>query len=178
MGWALETGAGPESREDLAGNGGVLYVQPETGAGGAWVGCVRQAAGRQKSRRRREKKHVQHDLEHSLPLQTSLQDFTLQVQQKHRSFDEVKKILYSKDIKYMMIFSARLRVVLEDGSWFFNTPAEAWKWMEGWCTPGRRVSKGPKKSRGGVSKDTRTLEQHLKVGLALEGAQASLETLS
>ncbi|KAJ1083699.1 hypothetical protein NDU88_003854 [Pleurodeles waltl] len=56
-------------------------------------------------------------------------DFTLQVQCQRRSFDKVKKVLRSKDIKYMVLFPARLRVVTEGKSWFFATPAEAWDWV-------------------------------------------------
>ncbi|KAJ1192573.1 hypothetical protein NDU88_001880, partial [Pleurodeles waltl] len=41
-----------------------------------------------------------------------------------RSFDEIKKILRSKDIKYMMLFLARFRVQAEGKSWFFTTPVE------------------------------------------------------
>ncbi|KAJ1187847.1 hypothetical protein NDU88_004615 [Pleurodeles waltl] len=40
-------------------------------------------------------------------------DFTLQGQQKCRSFDEVKKMPCSKDIKYMMLFPDRLRILVE-----------------------------------------------------------------
>ncbi|KAJ1171913.1 hypothetical protein NDU88_003770 [Pleurodeles waltl] len=53
-------------------------------------------------------------------------DFTLQVQQKHRSFDDVKRSLRTKDIKYMMIFPARLRVGL-GSSVHRPRPGSGWK---------------------------------------------------
>ncbi|KAJ1136712.1 hypothetical protein NDU88_003127 [Pleurodeles waltl] len=62
-------------------------------------------------------------------------DFTFEVQLKHCSFDEVKKMLHSKDIKYMMLFPARLWLLAEGQSWHFNTPSEAWGCAEGWHTP-------------------------------------------
>ncbi|KAJ1196921.1 hypothetical protein NDU88_000784 [Pleurodeles waltl] len=49
-------------------------------------------------------------------------DYTLQVQKQRHSFDEVKKILRAKKLKYMMLFSAKLRVLAEGESWYFTTP--------------------------------------------------------
>ncbi|KAJ1210045.1 hypothetical protein NDU88_005413 [Pleurodeles waltl] len=58
-------------------------------------------------------------------LRADFQKMSEKVKRKRPSFDEVKKSLCAKNIKYMMIFPAPLRVMSENRSWFFNTPAEA-----------------------------------------------------
>ncbi|KAJ1112121.1 hypothetical protein NDU88_000389 [Pleurodeles waltl] len=58
-------------------------------------------------------------------------DFTLQVQRQRKSFDEVKKVLRPKEVKYTMLFPAELRVLADRKSWYFASPEKAWKWFEG-----------------------------------------------
>ncbi|KAJ1194724.1 hypothetical protein NDU88_004010 [Pleurodeles waltl] len=54
--------------------------------------------------------------------------FTLQVQRQRRHFKKVKRTLWAKDIKYI---PARLRVVEDGRSWLFQSPEEAWDYLEG-----------------------------------------------
>ena len=58
-------------------------------------------------------------------------DFTLQVQRARRDFSEVKATLRKEGLQYSMLYSARLRVERNGRVWNFNTPAEAWEWIEG-----------------------------------------------
>ncbi|KAJ1175641.1 hypothetical protein NDU88_000928 [Pleurodeles waltl] len=57
-------------------------------------------------------------------------DYTLQVQKQCCSFDELKKALHAKELKHMIRFPARLRVLAEGKSWYLA--ADAWDWIEGW----------------------------------------------
>ncbi|KAJ1152767.1 hypothetical protein NDU88_005542 [Pleurodeles waltl] len=52
-------------------------------------------------------------------------DYSIQVQKQRRSLDEVKKVLHIKELKYMMLFPARLQVLAEGKSWYFTSPADA-----------------------------------------------------
>ncbi|KAJ1209592.1 hypothetical protein NDU88_004966 [Pleurodeles waltl] len=55
-----------------------------------------------------------------------------------RSFDELKKALHAKRLKYMMLFPARLRVVAKGKSWYCATPADSWDLLKDWRTPRQR----------------------------------------
>lgn len=57
-------------------------------------------------------------------------DFTLKVQQERRRFDNVKRMLRDRGVKYMMFFPARLKVILNGKSFFFTSPEEAHTWLE------------------------------------------------
>ncbi|KAJ1106313.1 hypothetical protein NDU88_003714 [Pleurodeles waltl] len=54
-------------------------------------------------------------------------DFTMQMQQQHYSLEEVKKELCFKDLKYMMLYPAKLLLLVEGKLWYVNTPAEEWE---------------------------------------------------
>ena len=58
-------------------------------------------------------------------------DFTLRVQKQRRDFLAVKKRMRNQGIKYSMLYPARLRVAVHDKIIFFDTPEEAWDWMDG-----------------------------------------------
>ena len=58
-------------------------------------------------------------------------DFTLQVQQQRREFLEVKRALRQQELRYAMLFPAKLRVVADGKVHFFTNPDETWQWLEG-----------------------------------------------
>ncbi|KAJ1217085.1 hypothetical protein NDU88_004680 [Pleurodeles waltl] len=64
-------------------------------------------------------------------------DFTLKVQRQCQSFQEVKKVLQDCELKYMMLFPARLRVIMEGKTWHFRTWEEGWEWLEVSWSAGR-----------------------------------------
>ncbi|KAJ1097892.1 hypothetical protein NDU88_003008 [Pleurodeles waltl] len=49
-----------------------------------------------------------------------------------KCFDDVKCVLREKELKYMMLFPAKLKIIAEGKTWLFSTPEEAWDWLEGW----------------------------------------------
>lgn len=57
-------------------------------------------------------------------------DFSAAVQRRRKSFTEVKRRLHIKNIKYAMLFPARLRVEGEDRAHFFEDPEAALAWIE------------------------------------------------
>ena len=57
-------------------------------------------------------------------------DFTLQVQRQRRTFTELKKALRGQNIRYAMLFPAKLRVADGTKTYFFLTPEEGWRWLE------------------------------------------------
>ena len=57
-------------------------------------------------------------------------DFTLQVQRQRRTFTELKKSLREQNIRYAMLFPAKLRVADGTKTHFFMTPEEGWRWLE------------------------------------------------
>ena len=57
-------------------------------------------------------------------------DFTLRVQNQRRDFLAVKKRMRDQGLKYSMLFPARLRVVTNNRTLFFDAPEEAWDWMD------------------------------------------------
>ena len=58
-------------------------------------------------------------------------DFTLQVQRQRRDFLEVKRALRQQELRYAMLFPAKLRVVADGKVHFFTDPDGAWQWLEG-----------------------------------------------
>lgn len=58
-------------------------------------------------------------------------DFSAEVQRRRKSFLEVKRRLRIKNIKYSMLYPARLRVEGEDRAHFFEDPEAAISWLEG-----------------------------------------------
>ncbi|KAJ1143463.1 hypothetical protein NDU88_009772 [Pleurodeles waltl] len=84
-------------------------------------------------------------------------DFTIEVQNKRASFMAVKRALHEEGVQYSLLFLARLRVITEDKTAFFQTPVEAWEWLEvrgsggGNRTrmdrPRRRGRSGPRRQR-------------------------------
>ena len=57
-------------------------------------------------------------------------DFTMQVQKLRRTFTELKKELRSQNIRYAMLFPAKLRIADGTKTHFFLTPEEGWTWLE------------------------------------------------
>lgn len=57
-------------------------------------------------------------------------DFSAEVQRKLKTFMESKRRLRIKNIKYAMLFPARLRVEGEDRAHFFEDPEAAIAWLE------------------------------------------------
>lgn len=57
-------------------------------------------------------------------------DFSAEVQRKRKTFTEAKRHLRIKNIKYAMLFPARLRVEGEDRAHFFEDPEAAIAWLE------------------------------------------------
>lgn len=96
------------------------------------------------------------------------------MQKQRRSFDHVKKELRSKDLKYMMLFPAHLKVIAEGKPWFFVTPDEAWVWLEGWRTAGKRRDRGPRQSPE-QSNERRDLPTGRGPGSPLQGLKSLAE---
>ncbi|KAJ1216909.1 hypothetical protein NDU88_004507 [Pleurodeles waltl] len=76
--------------------------------------------------------HTQGDTQYENAKVRFFPDFTLQVQRQQYNFNEVKKALRAKELKYMMLYPAMLQVAVEGKEWHFVTPEEALDWMEGW----------------------------------------------
>ena len=57
-------------------------------------------------------------------------DYTLAVQHQRSTFQAVKKRLRDLGLKYSLLFPAKLRVVFNGKTQFFDEPAAAWSWME------------------------------------------------
>ncbi|KAJ1081373.1 hypothetical protein NDU88_001555 [Pleurodeles waltl] len=64
-------------------------------------------------------------------------DFTLRVQRQQKNVDAVKKALRAKEVKYAMLFSAKVPGGADGKTWYFTSREEVWDWLEGW----RAVSK-------------------------------------
>lgn len=74
-------------------------------------------------------------------------DYTAMVTKQRQGFLDVKKELRDRDLKYSMLFPAKLRVEAEGKVWFFHTPEETKEWLEGWRpakkTPRNRNPRNP-----------------------------------
>ena len=57
-------------------------------------------------------------------------DYTAAIQQQRSSFLTVKRKLHALNLKYALLFPARLRVTDDGKTHFFETPTEAWSWLE------------------------------------------------
>ena len=57
-------------------------------------------------------------------------DYTKRVQESRKSFLSVKQKLRAMDIKYMLLYPARLRVIYNGQSHFFEQPEEVWQWLD------------------------------------------------
>ncbi|KAJ1208841.1 hypothetical protein NDU88_004224, partial [Pleurodeles waltl] len=51
------------------------------------------------------------------------------VQRQQETFATIKKILHQQELKYLFIFTAKLRVVHKEKTHFFVTASEAWTWL-------------------------------------------------
>ena len=67
-------------------------------------------------------------------------DFTLQVQRRRREFYDIKRRLREQNLKYAMLFPARLRVEADGKTHFFTSPEEAWEWSETRETARKKVT--------------------------------------
>ena len=61
---------------------------------------------------------------------TFFPDFTLSVQRQRRSFLTLKKALRTHNIRYSMLFPAKVRVEAEGKTHFFTEPDDGWSWLE------------------------------------------------
>ncbi|KAJ1100499.1 hypothetical protein NDU88_005584 [Pleurodeles waltl] len=71
--------------------------------------------------------------------------YTNKVQTSRKGFLEVKAKLSAMNIRYMLLYPARLKVLLRGRSYFFEHPKAVWKWLEMWdkvalCRSGRAGS--------------------------------------
>ena len=57
-------------------------------------------------------------------------DYSVETQRQHKSFDQVKGAMRARNIKYSVLFPARLRVQDGESLRFFNTPREASAWLD------------------------------------------------
>lgn len=57
-------------------------------------------------------------------------DYSVETQRLRRTFEIVKAQLCTKDLKYNMMFPARLRVMDGESTRFFSNPEEASRWLE------------------------------------------------
>lgn len=75
------------------------------------------------------------------------------MQKRWGSFGAVKRQLQDLDLRYSLLFPARLRVVKDGTTRFFDSPSDAWDWQEGsglatssrppdgpWCPDGSGTS--------------------------------------
>ncbi|KAJ1145388.1 hypothetical protein NDU88_011675 [Pleurodeles waltl] len=71
-------------------------------------------------------------------------DYTNKVQSSRKGFLEVKAKLRAMNIRYMLLYLARLKVHSGCRSHFFKHPEEVWSWLEMWdkVTPGRSERTG------------------------------------
>ncbi|KAJ1189108.1 hypothetical protein NDU88_005859 [Pleurodeles waltl] len=60
---------------------------------------------------------------------TAYPDFTAEVQKKRNSFYHVKACLRKHNIKYALLFPARLRIQDDTRTLFFTSPEDAWTWL-------------------------------------------------
>ena len=72
-------------------------------------------------------------------------DYTLNVQRRRFSFMAVKRELREAGIQYSLMFPARLKVMLDGNTTFFNEPEEAWSWLELY----RKGEVGPMSTKNG-----------------------------
>ena len=57
-------------------------------------------------------------------------DYTAAIQQQRASFMGVKRKLRELQYKYALLFPARLKIMTDGKSHFFDNPPEAWSWLE------------------------------------------------
>lgn len=57
-------------------------------------------------------------------------DFSVEVQKRHKSFNEVRCRIREKDIKYSMLYPSRLRIPYKGTLRFFDMPMEARDWID------------------------------------------------
>ncbi|KAJ1138709.1 hypothetical protein NDU88_005090 [Pleurodeles waltl] len=58
-------------------------------------------------------------------------DYTNREQVARKAFLEAKAKLHSMGLRYMLLYTARLKVILEGTSCFFDIPKDVWQWLEG-----------------------------------------------
>ncbi|KAJ1203015.1 hypothetical protein NDU88_006810 [Pleurodeles waltl] len=73
-------------------------------------------------------------------------DYTREIQARRRSYEHVKQKLRSMQLTYMLLFPARLKVLMDERSFFFESPETAWGWL---TEEGRVAWKGPLRSGRG-----------------------------
>lgn len=70
------------------------------------------------------------DLRHENTRVMLFPDFSAATQQKRRSFNEVRRRLREKEVKYSMLYPSKLRVQHKGMVTFFEHPEEACDWMD------------------------------------------------
>ncbi|KAJ1092813.1 hypothetical protein NDU88_005923 [Pleurodeles waltl] len=56
-------------------------------------------------------------------------DFTQEVQRQPNSYAKTKQRLHEHNIKYALLFTAKLRVISDDRTHVFTSPEDAWMWL-------------------------------------------------
>lgn len=79
-------------------------------------------------------------------------DYTLEVQRHRSSFLEVKKALRKEGIQYSLLFPARLKLILDGTTLFFETPNEAWDWLDTYRGSRDRGGEATDSARGCLSR--------------------------
>lgn len=74
----------------------------------------------------RKTQELKHDNAHKM----LFPDFSAVTQQKRRSFNEVRRLLREKEVKYNMLYPSKLRIQHKGSVKFFENPEEACDWMD------------------------------------------------
>ncbi|KAJ1206324.1 hypothetical protein NDU88_001731 [Pleurodeles waltl] len=86
----------------------------------------------------------------------------LQTESSRKGFMEVKAKLRAMNVRYMLLYSARLKVISGGRSHFFNRPEEVWRLLEMWdkAVPGedREIWRRHFQASGAESPDWRSCE--------------------
>ncbi|KAJ1203766.1 hypothetical protein NDU88_007547 [Pleurodeles waltl] len=120
-------------------------------------------------------------------------DYTNKVQKSRKGFLEVKAKLRAMNVRYMLVYSARFKVLSGGRSHLFEQPEEVWRWLEMWdkAAPGNLAGTGGVAHRvsrangpdwrirgGGLSKDTVAWELEedpaLRIEIQQDGTMAVL----
>lgn len=60
-----------------------------------------------------------------------------------------------REIKYMMLYPAKLKIIAEGKSWLLATPEEVWESLEGWRVVASKSPKAREQSQIGSDGDDR-----------------------
>ncbi|KAJ1155330.1 hypothetical protein NDU88_008060 [Pleurodeles waltl] len=77
-------------------------------------------------------------------------DYTREVQTRRRSYEHVKQKLKAMQLSYMLLFPARLKVLMAGKAYFFESPENAWDWL---TEEGVGARREPMKPTGGALRE-------------------------